>query len=94
MAGYTVNFWQNIELRIDPDPFCTSCQISSMKKKARSKHPLNTKAPFKWVFMDIIPETAPKSLTSATTFSNFLLIFDACSKIPNFIVWIKLLLNK
>ena len=32
--------------------------------------------------MDIIPSTAPKSLTSDTTFSNYLLIADAYSKIP------------
>ena len=35
------------------------------------------------VFMDIIPSKAPKSLTSETTFSNYLLIVDAYSKIPN-----------
>ena len=40
MAGDTDNFLEDIELRIDPDPFCTSCHISSMKKKARSKNPL------------------------------------------------------
>ena len=55
-----------------------------MNKKARSKIPLNPKAPFKWVFMDIIPSTAPKSLTSDITFSNYLLIVDAYSKIPKF----------
>ena len=32
--------------------------------------------------MDIIPSTAPKSVTSDTTFSDYLLIFDAYSKIP------------
>ena len=53
-----------------------------MNKKARSKITLNPKAPFKWVFMDIIPSTAPKSLTSDTNFSNYLLIVDAYSKIP------------
>ena len=53
-----------------------------MDKKARSKIPLKPKAPFKWVFMDIIPSTAAKSLTSDTTFSNYLLIVDAYSKIP------------
>ena len=53
-----------------------------MKKKARSKIPLKPKATFKWVFMDIIPSTAPKSLTSDTTFSNYLLIVDAYSRIP------------
>ena len=53
-----------------------------MDKKARSKITLNPKAPFKWVFMDIIPSTAPQSLTSDTTFSNYLLIVDAYSNIP------------
>ena len=53
-----------------------------MNKNPRSKIPLKSKAPFKWVFMDIIPSTAPKSLTSDTTFSNYLLIVDAYSKIP------------
>ena len=31
--------------------------------------------------MDIIPSTAPKSLTSDTTFSNYLLIVDSYSKV-------------
>ena len=53
-----------------------------MNKKAGSKIPLKPKAPFKWVFMDITPSTALRSLTSDTPFSNYLLIFDAYSKIP------------
>ena len=53
-----------------------------MNKKARANIPLKPKAPFKWVFMDIITSTAPKSLTSDTTFSNYLLIVDAYSNIP------------
>ena len=44
--------------------------------------PLKPKEPFKWVLMDIIPSTEPKILTSDTTFSNYLLIFYAYSKIP------------
>ena len=32
--------------------------------------------------MDIIPSTAPKSLTSDTTFLNYFLIVDAYSNIP------------
>ena len=52
-----------------------------MHKKARPKNILNPKAPFKWVFMDIIPSTAPIFLTSDTTFSNYLLIVDAYYKI-------------
>ena len=51
-----------------------------MNKEARSKIPLKPKAHFKWVFMDIVPSTAPKKLTSDTTFSNYLLIVDAYSK--------------
>ena len=70
LAEDTANVWEDVELRIDPDPFCTSCQISSMNKKSRYKIPLKPKAPFKWVFMDIIPSTAPKSWTSDTTFSS------------------------
>ena len=48
IAGDTANVWEDVELRIDPDPFCTSCKISFMNKKARSKIPLKPKAPFKW----------------------------------------------
>ena len=51
------------------------------EKQSTSKNPLNPKAPFKWVFMDIIPSTATKILTSDTTFSNYILIFDSYSKI-------------
>ena len=54
-----------------------------MNKKASSKIPLNPKAPFKCWFMDILPTITPKILTNDTTFSNFVLIVDAYSKIPN-----------
>ena len=54
-----------------------------MNKKAGSNIPLKPKAPFEWIFMGIIPSTAPKILTSDTTFSNYLLIVDAYSKIQN-----------
>ena len=58
LAGDTAYVWEDIEHRIDPDPFCTSCQIYSMKKKARSKNPLKPKSPFRWFLMDIVPSTA------------------------------------
>ena len=82
LSGHTANAWEDIELRIDPYPFFTSFQISYMNKKAGSKNPLNLKSPFKWVLMDIIPSTAPIFLTSDKTFSNYLLVVDAYSKIP------------
>ena len=53
-----------------------------MNRKARSKNPLKPKAFFKWVFIDIILSTVPKSLTSDTTFSNDILIVDAYYKLP------------
>ena len=49
IAGDTANVWEDAELKIYADPFCTSCKISSMNKKARSKLPLKPKASFKWV---------------------------------------------
>ena len=61
-----------------------------MKKKDMSKISLKPKAPFKWVFMDKVPSTAPKSLTSDTTFSNQLLIVDAYSKIPKLYIMEKI----
>ena len=53
-----------------------------MNKKAGSKITLKPKSLLKWVFMDIIPSTSQKSLTSDTTFSNHLLIVNTNSKIP------------
>ena len=52
LAGDTANVLEDVDLRIYPDSFCTSCEISSMNKKARSKFPLKPKVPFKWFFMD------------------------------------------
>ena len=77
MAGVTPNVWQDIEIRINQDPFFKSWQMSSMNKKVGSKKPLKPKAPFKWVFMDTIPETSRFVLTSETTFSSYLLTVDA-----------------
>ena len=33
LSGYTANVWEDIELIIDPDPFFTSCNVYSMKKR-------------------------------------------------------------
>ena len=78
---YTVYVWQGINLRVDRDIFCTSCEISTINKKARSETPLKSKTPFKWVFMDIIQATYIKSLTEYIAFDNDLLIVDAYSNI-------------
>ena len=40
--------------------------------------------------MDIIPSTASKTFTSETTFSNYLLIVDAHSKIPKLYSMVKI----
>ena len=52
-----------------------------MNKKVRSQNPLKPKALFKWFFMDIVPALSPKCLRSETTFSYYILIIDASSKI-------------
>ena len=82
LAGDTANVWEDIELRIDPYPFCTPGHISSMNKKVGSKNPLNPKASLKWFFIDTITSTAPKRLTRNTTFYNYLLIVDTYYKTP------------
>ena len=61
LSGDTANVWEDVELRIDPYPFCKSCKISSMNKKARSKIPLKPKAPFKWVLWINFHQQHPKS---------------------------------
>ena len=76
MTRDTANVWKDIELGMNTDPFFTSCQISSMRKKAGFKS-IKAKATFRVGFMDIIPVTASKGLTSETNFSSYLLIFDA-----------------
>ena len=49
ISRYAANVWEDAELKIDPDPFCTLFKISSINKKAGSKLPLKPKSPFKWV---------------------------------------------
>ena len=71
MAEDTENVFKYIEIRIEPDPFFTSCNIYSTNKKAKSKNTLKPKAPFNWIFMDIIPAIEPKSLTSENTIYDY-----------------------
>ena len=94
MAGDTANVWEDVELRIDPDPFYTSCNSSSMNKKARSKIPLKPRANFKWILMDIIPSSAPKSLTNDTTFIIICWLLMPTLRSRNFMAWKISLLQK
>ena len=82
LADHPISVWKDIELKVDPEPFCTSCQIPTINKKPRSKIPLQPKTPFKWVLMDISPATSPRSFTKDTTFANYILIVDAYPKLP------------
>ena len=54
-----------------------------MNEKAGSKTKLTPKAPFKWVFMEIIPATYNLFLRSETTFSKYIVILDLYLKTPN-----------
>ena len=38
LAGSNASFWQYIDLRVYPYPFCTSCQISTIKKSLDQIH--------------------------------------------------------
>ena len=62
MDGDAANVWQDIELRIDPDHFCISCQISSINKRGRSKTPFKPKGPFKWVLWTLFQQPPPKGI--------------------------------
>ena len=77
LAGDTEMFWQDIDIRVNNDQFSTTCKISTINKKVRSKIPLKPKTHFRWVFIDIILSTYPKRSTKNTTFYNYLLIVDA-----------------
>ena len=70
LDGDTADFWKDIELTVDPDYFCTSCQISTINKNPRYETSLKPKTPLKCVFMYIIPAISPKILTKDTTFDN------------------------
>ena len=75
MAGDTAIFCKDIELRIDPDPFCTPYQKPPMNKNERSKTPLKPGASLKWVYGHYYSNIL-NFFTSETNFSNDLLIVD------------------
>ena len=54
LAGDSDKVWKETELRVDPDLFCTSFQIPTTNKNPISRIKLNTKTPFRWVFIDIM----------------------------------------
>ena len=47
MSVDTSNVWQDIEIVLYPDSFCTSCQISAINKLPISKKPLKPATTFK-----------------------------------------------
>ena len=82
LTGETDNVWEYKKLRIYPDPFCTSCQISSMNKKARSKFHSSQRHPSREFLWILFHHQHPNFFTSETIFSSYLLTFDSYSKIP------------
>ena len=59
MAEDTPNSCQDIELKIDPDPFFTSCQISSINEKKWAPKLIETKATFQMGFYGYFSATSP-----------------------------------
>ena len=82
LAADAAGLWEDVEIRMDPDPFCTSCKVATITKKSRSKQPLDPVGPLKWVFMDIIPSPHSKSIDKEACFANYLLVVDAYSRVP------------
>ena len=81
MAGYTSNVWHIIELRIDPDPFFTSFQISPMKKRLGSKIHWNQRH-LSNSFYGYYSRNRTKMFDKWNYFSNYVFIVDAYLKIP------------
>ena len=77
IAGNNSNVCNDIELKIDPDPFCTPCLIFSMNKNSMSKTPLKPKAALNFVLWMLFQQQHQFFLTSDTTVSSYLLIVDA-----------------
>ena len=46
MAGDLANIWQDFEFRVEPDPFCTSFQISRINKKVYIKYTSESQSKF------------------------------------------------
>ena len=67
MDGDTEMFWKDVELGIDSDSFCTSCQISSMKKRLGLKS-IKSNGTFQVGFYGYYSSSSTKFLTSDTTF--------------------------
>ena len=88
--------WQDIEVWIDTELFCTSCQINSTNKKVRYKNQLKPKARFKWVLWTLFQKHHQMfwqvKLHLVIIFN--ILVVDACSKIPKLYGVEKLLLKK
>ena len=76
MSGDTANVWQDMEPRMDPDSFCTLCQISSIKKGYIQEY-IETKRTFQMGLWILFQKQHQKGLTSETTLSNHLLIVGA-----------------
>ena len=84
LAADAAEMWKDVEVKLSPDPFCTSCKIATITKRNRSKVPMGADRPLARVFMDIIPAPHKFSFDPNCDFSHYLLIVDTYSRIPRF----------
>ena len=80
LDGYNANVWKYIEIRVDPDPCCTSCQIYTIEKRLYQRHILKT------IYLSNGRSWTPyhphlQKVTKETNFASYLLIVDADYKI-------------
>ena len=82
LAADAAEMWKDVEVKLSPDPFCTSCKIATITKRNRSKVPMKADRPLARVVMDIIPAPHKSSFDPNCDFSHYLLIVDTYSRIP------------
>ena len=81
LAAFAADMWRDVEVKLSPDPFCTSYnKIAIITKRNRSKVPMGAENPLVRVFMDIIPAPHKSSFDPDCDLSNYLLIDNTYSR--------------
>ena len=81
LAGYTTMFWHDIDLRIYPVPFCTSCHISTINKKFCIKDTYEAQYTFQIGVYGHHTRNNFQTFNKKTAYANYLSILDAYSSI-------------
>lgn len=72
----------DIDLRINPHPFCTSCILASIITKAHLKELMIKERALKSIYMDVISSRYRQGLTSKTNIKSYLLMVNTHIRFP------------